>query len=121
MIVVKKVLIIEDNEDNMELCLLLLHGKYDLVSSHNGTDGIEKAHNEIPDLILLDLSLPDMNGKDVAKKIKNNEKIKHIPIIALTAHGLDSDKRDALNAGCDYYIEKPFEIRHLLEVIKSYV
>jgi CheY-like chemotaxis protein len=117
----KKILIIEDNEDNMDLCTFVLKDKYDVLTSYNGTDGLNKIHNEKPDLILLDLSLPDMDGLDIAKKIKSDDDLKSTPVIALTAHGLDGDREKALESGCDEFIEKPFEIKHLLKIVRSYI
>jgi CheY-like chemotaxis protein len=117
----KKILIIEDNDDNMDLCLLVLKDKFEVLASYNGTDGLNKLRSEKPDLILLDLSLPDMDGLDIAHIVKESDELKTIPIIALTAHGMESDRERAKNAGCDQFIEKPFEIKNFLEVINSLI
>ncbi len=117
----KTVLIIEDNEDNMELCKMVLDGKFNVISAFNGNDGLEQIRSKKPDVVLLDLSLPGINGIDIAKRAKASEETKHIPLIALTAHGMEKDKELAINAGCSEFVEKPFEIKHLIDVINKHI
>jgi two-component system cell cycle response regulator DivK len=117
---VKTILIVEDNEDNMDLYFLILKDKYKVIAAYNGTDGLKKVQAEKPDIILLDLSLPDISGLEIAEFVKSSEDLNHISIIALTAHGSDIDRGKAVEAGCDEYVEKPFEIKHLMEVIDSF-
>lgn len=113
----KKVLIIEDNEDNMELCSMVLKNKYEIIKAYNGGDGLNKIAELKPDVVLLDISLPDMDGLYIARKIKSSKELKHIPVIALTAHCLFGDRERALSMGFDNYIEKPFEIKRLLQIV----
>ena len=115
----KRVLIVEDNVDNMELCTLILKGKFELLTAYNGEEALENIYNESPDLVLLDISLPDMDGLDIVKKIRKDEKLHALPFVALTAHGMKGDRERALSAGCDEYIEKPFEIKELVRVINE--
>ena len=117
----KRILIVEDNEDNMELCLLVLERDFDVITSFNGKDGLSKIYSEAPDLILLDMSLPDVSGIEITKEIKANEKLKHIPIIALTALGERCDRVQAMESGCDEYLEKPFEIKRLMDMVREFL
>lgn len=110
------VLYIEDNPDNMVLVKRALeaHG-YRLLEAMNGLDGVARAENENIDLILLDINLPDIDGYEVANRLRHSEKraLAHIPIIAITANALKGDAEKALAAGCDVYMSKPINIREL--------
>jgi len=115
----KKILVVEDNEDNRLTTRAILGEQYDLLDACDGEDGLEKASLENPDLILLDFYLPKMNGFEVIKLLKKNENTKHIPVIALTARAMKNDREEILEAGCDGYVSKPIDARLLLEEIEK--
>ncbi len=111
-----KILIVEDNEMNRDmLSRRLIKKGYAVAIATDGLMGVEMAHTEKPDLILLDMSLPEIDGWEAAKRLKADEATKAIPIIALTAHAMVQDKERAMAAGCDEYDTKPVEITRLLE------
>jgi two-component system, cell cycle response regulator DivK len=110
-----KVLLVEDNEMNRDmLSRRLVKRGYEVVMAVDGQKGIEMAVSEKPDVILLDMSLPIVDGWDAAKQIKSNDASKGVPLIALTAHAMASDKERALSAGCDDFDTKPVELPRLL-------
>ena len=110
-----KILLIEDNELNLDMLSRRLERKgFTIISAKDGVTGIEKAKKENPELIIMDLSLPILNGWDAAKKLKANKETMSIPIIALTAHAMKGDRQKALNAGCDEYDTKPVDFDRLL-------
>ena len=104
----KKIFVIEDDIDNVDLYLYMLEKKYVVSASYTGREGLKKVYKEKPDLIVLDLVLPDISGYEIARDVKSNEKLKSIPIIAISAHNMYCEKERALNSGCDEYIVKPF-------------
>src|SRR5215470_16522684 len=109
-----RILVVEDNPDNMTLITDVLSSlDYDVVQATDGEQGVKIAESEKPNLILMDLSLPRMDGWTATKVIKANPDIKHIPIIALTAHAMVGDRERALEAGCNDYISKPINLREL--------
>ena len=111
-----RVLIVEDNEDNQELMRFLLErAGYDTFSVENGLAGIEAARREKPDIILMDLSLPELDGWSAARVLKQDPELNNIPLIAVTAHTLPGDRRRALDAGFDSYISKPINI-HMFDI-----
>ena len=113
------ILIIEDEEHIVELIKFNLESNgYKVSYAFNGRDGLKRVEMEKPDLVLLDLMLPEVDGIDVCNKIKNNREIKQIPIIMLTAKSSETDKIIGLEIGADDYITKPFSIRELLTRIK---
>ena len=105
----KKILIVEDVEFNLDLMIQLLEDDYELVTARDGEQGIEKASSERPDLILMDMSLPVMDGWQATLRIKKDEALSHIPIIGLSAHAMDGDRQKALDCGCDDYLTKPVD------------
>ena len=110
------VLLIEDNELNRDMLKRRLERKEFMVScAEDGQSGIDMAKNEMPDIILLDLSLPIIDGWNVARKLKADVNTKDIPIIALTAHAMKGDREKALDAGCDDYDTKPVNLEGLLD------
>ena len=110
------VLLIEDNELNRDMLTRRLERKEFIVScAEDGQSGIDMAKNEMPDIILLDLSLPVIDGWNVARKLKADTNTKDIPIIALTAHAMKGDREKALDAGCDDYDTKPVNLEGLLD------
>jgi CheY-like chemotaxis protein len=105
-----KVMVIEDNEQNMYMITYLLESySYEVIQSFNGIEGIKKAKEEKPDIILLDIQLPEMDGYNITREIKKNEELKNIPIIAVTAYAMMGDKEKAIDAGAIGYIEKPID------------
>ena len=106
-----KILLVEDNEINQDMLSRRLKRKgYEITLAVDGVQAVSLATAEKPDLILMDLSLPIMNGWDATRKIKANPETQHIPIIALTAHAMSGDRQQALDAGCDDYDTKPIEL-----------
>tara|TARA_B100001093_G_scaffold502474_1_gene555543 strand:- start:1471 stop:1842 length:372 start_codon:yes stop_codon:yes gene_type:complete len=115
-----KILYVEDNEDNIYMLSRRLKRKgFDLIIARDGQEGVEAAEKEVPDLILMDLSLPKLDGWGATKALKNNEKTQHIPIIALSAHAMQEHKESALEAGCNDYDTKPVEFARLLSKIEE--
>ena len=115
-----KLLYVEDNEDNIYmLSRRLKRNGFDLVIARDGEEGVEKAEKEVPDLILMDLSLPKLDGWGATKALKKNEKTQHIPIIALSAHAMQEHKESALQAGCNDYDTKPVDFVRLLSKIEE--
>ena len=115
-----KILYVEDNEDNIYMLSRRLKRKgFDLIIARDGEEGVEAAEKEVPDLILMDLSLPKLDGWGATKALKNNEKTQHIPIIALSAHAMQEHKESALEAGCNDYDTKPVEFARLLSKIEE--
>ena len=105
----KRVLIVEDVELNRDLLVQLLEEDYELLTATNGAAGVEMAERERPDLILMDLSLPVIDGWEATRRIKANPALRHIPIIALTAHAMMGDEDKARAAGCNDYLSKPID------------
>jgi CheY-like chemotaxis protein len=117
-----KILLVEDNEMNRDMLSRRLMKKgYDVVIAVDGQQGVDMTSSENPDIILLDMSLPVMDGWTAARLLKNDAATRDIPIIALTAHAMAGDREKALEAGCDDYDTKPVEFKRLLGKIKSYV
>ena len=117
-----KILYIEDNPDNVYMLTRRLKKKgFELIIAGDGQEGIDKAIEESPDLILMDLSLPTMDGWTATAKIKNIEGIKDIPIIALSAHAMPEHRDRAIKAGCSDYDTKPVDIKRLLSKIGQYI
>ncbi len=115
-----RVLLIEDNEMNRDmLSRRLIKRGYDVVMAIDGQQGIDLAVSEKPDLILLDMSLPVVDGWDAARQIKSNDASKGVPLIALTAHAMASDRERAISAGCDDFDTKPVELPRLLAKIET--
>ena len=115
-----KILIVEDNPMNLDmLSRRLLRAGYQIVSAENGLLGVDAARREKPDLILMDLSLPEIDGWEATRRIKAEPALRHIPIVALTAHALTSDRESALAAGCSDFDTKPVEMPRLLNKIKA--
>ena len=114
-----KILLIEDNELNRDMLMRRLKRKgFNVVTASDGQAGINMATNEQPDIIIMDLSLPIIDGWAAAKVLKSEVKTKVIPIIALTAHAMKGDREKALEAGCDEYDTKPVEFDRLVKKIK---
>ncbi len=115
-----KILLVEDNEMNRDmLSRRLLRNNFEVVMAVNGQEGVDMAKSEQPDLILMDMSLPVMDGWTATRTIKADESTKAIPVIALTAHAMESDREQALQAGCDDFDTKPIELPRLLGKINA--
>lgn len=105
----KKILIIEDTPLNMDLMIQLLEGEYDLVTATNGAEGLLKASEATPDLILMDFSLPVLDGWEATRRLKSDPALARIPVIALTAHAMEGDRQKAIDVGCNDYLTKPVD------------
>ena len=115
-----KILIVEDNPKNRDmLSRRLIKRGYEIVMAEDGQQGIDMTTSESPDLILLDMSLPVVDGWGVAKHLKGDDTTKDIPIIALTAHAMSGDREKTLEAGCDEYETKPIRLTELLEKMET--
>ena len=113
-----KILLVEDNEMNRDmLSRRLLRKGYEVVMAVDGEQAVIMAQSERPDLILMDMSLPVIDGWEATRRVRADNTTSHIPIIALTAHAMSGDREKALNAGCDEYDTKPIELPRLLEKI----
>ena len=115
-----KILLVEDNEMNRDMLSRRLerHG-YSVITAHDGQQGCMMASTEDPDLILMDVGLPEMDGWEATRLLKSSFKTSHIPIIALTAHAMVSDREKAFESGCDDYDTKPVEFSRLREKIEN--
>jgi len=114
----KKILIVEDDPRNMKVAVMALrpHG-YILLEATDGEEALETALRDTPDLILMDMQLPKMNGLEVTRKLRENSAFSHIPIIALTAYAMKGDEEKFIEVGCDAYLSKPINTRELPGVI----
>ena len=117
----KKILVVEDVDFNRELVVQLLEEKYHVIEAVNGQEGVELAERERPELILMDLSLPVMDGWEATRRLKANDDLRSIPVIALTAHAMAGDEEKALAAGCDDYLVKPLDEDELMARIAKYL
>lgn len=114
------ILVVEDNLDNYELVrtILALAG-YDTFLAINGRDGVDAARKQKPDLILMDMALPEMDGWDATEHIRKHPETKNVPMIALTVHSLPTERKRALDAGVDAYISKPFDAVQFIQMVES--
>jgi two-component system, cell cycle response regulator DivK len=115
-----RILIVEDNEMNRDMLSRRLERKgYSISMAVDGGAGVEKAAIDVPDLILMDMSLPVLDGWEATRRVKANPQTKHIPVIALTAHAMTGDRDKAMEAGCDDYDTKPIDLARLLSKIEA--
>jgi len=117
----KKILVVDDAEFNRDLLIQLLSDEYEVLVAVNGEEGVKKAEQERPDLILMDLGMPVMDGWEASRRIKANSELKHIPIIAVTSHAMVGDEIQARQAGCDDYVPKPIDENELMRKIKKFL
>jgi two-component system cell cycle response regulator DivK len=118
----KRILLVEDQDDNRKIMRDLLSASgYELIEAIDGEQGLALAERERPDLILMDIQLPGLDGYEVTRRIKANPILNHIPIIAVTSYALSGDDQKAFAAGCDGYVTKPFSPRVLLAKIREYL
>ena len=115
-----KVLLVEDQEDNRDMLSRRLTKRgYEVAIAVDGAEGVEKARSEAPDLILMDMSLPVMDGWEATRILKAEDGTRSIPVVALTAHAMSTDREKAFEAGCDAYETKPIELPRLLETMEK--
>ena len=117
----KKVLVVEDVDFNRDLVVQLLEDRYQVIEAVDGREGLELAERERPDLILMDLSLPVLDGWEVTRRLKANDDLRSIPIIALTAHVMVGDEEKARAAGCEDYLAKPLDEKELLTKVAKHL
>jgi two-component system, cell cycle response regulator DivK len=118
----KRILVIEDQEDNRRIVRdLLTSVGYEIIEAVTGEEGVTAAASHVPDLILMDIQLPGLDGYDATRRIKANPALRHIPIIAVTSYALSGDDVKAFEAGCDGYVSKPFSPRALLVKIREFL
>jgi two-component system cell cycle response regulator DivK len=118
----KRVLVVEDQEDNRRIVRdLLSRSGYEIIEAVNGEEGVALAEAQHPDLILMDIQLPVIDGYEATRRIKTNPALQHIPIIAITSYALSGDDVKAFAAGCNAYIAKPFSPRALLAKVREYL
>jgi two-component system cell cycle response regulator DivK len=118
----KRILVVEDEEDNRQILRDLLRTTgYELVEAEDGAQAVEAVARQRPDLILMDIHLPNMDGYEATRRIRSDPENKGIPIIAVTSYALTGDDAKALAAGCDGYVAKPFSPRQLLAKIREYL
>jgi len=118
----KRILIVEDTEDNRQILRdLLTHAGFDLLEAGDGAEGVEMAARHHPDLILMDIQLPNVDGYEATRRIKADPELKEIPVIAVTSYALSDDKSKATAVGCDAYVAKPFSPRAILAKINEFL
>ena len=118
----KTVLIVEDNELNMKLFndLLEAHG-YRTVQTRNGVEAVQLAREHMPDLILMDIQLPEVSGLQVTQWLKDDDQLRHIPVIAVTAFAMKGDEEKIRQGGCEAYLSKPISVAKFVETVKNYI
>jgi two-component system cell cycle response regulator DivK len=118
----KKILVVEDTEDNRQILRdLLSMAGYELIEAHDGAEGVAKAAEHKPDLILMDIQMPVMDGFEATRRIKADPALKSIPVIAVTSYALSGDEEKTRAAGCDGYIAKPFSPRQMLAKVRALI
>jgi len=115
-----KILLVEDNEMNRDmLSRRLVRKGFEVSIAVDGLEGVEKAHSELPDIILMDMSLPELDGWEATRRLKSAEDTKSIPILGLSAHAMAGDREKAMQAGCNDYDTKPVEFKRLMGKIEE--
>ena len=118
----KSVMIVEDNELNMKLFNDLLESRgYNVIQTRNGMEALDLARAHMPDLILMDIQLPEVSGLVVTKWLKDDDQLAHIPVVAVTAFAMKGDEEKIRQGGCEDYISKPISVTRFLEVIQTYL
>lgn len=114
----RRILLVEDNLDNQDVYRLILeHSGFEVILTDRGDDAVEIARTQLPDLILMDISIPGMDGWEATRILKADDGTRHIPVVALTAHAFEKDRERAEEIGCDGYMAKPIEPRRALAVV----
>lgn len=117
-----RILYVEDNEDNMRLVRkILTHAGHEVLEAEDGYSGVDAALAELPDLILMDVNLPDITGLEATAHIRQNPDLGNIPVIALTANATVGSREEAMHAGCNDYLAKPFRREDLITMINHYL
>ena len=117
-----KILLVEDNEMNRDmLSRRLVRKKFEVVIAVDGVEGVEMSISKAPNIIIMDMRLPELDGWEATRRIKANPQTKSIPVIAMTAHAMTGDREKCLQAGCDDYDTKPVELSRLLDKIKNLI
>ncbi len=118
----KTVLIVEDNELNLKLFTDLLESRgYDVIATQDGMQALDLAREHVPDLILMDIQLPEVSGIDVTKWLKADDELKHIPVIAVTAFAMKGDEEKIRASGCEAYMSKPISVNDFLNMVASFL
>ena len=118
----KKILIVEDDETSLYLARFILEKNgYEVIEARDGLEAFDKTSKETPDLILMDMQLPKLDGYEATRRIKAEEKLSKIPIVALTAYAMKGNHKKTLEAGCSGYIEKPINTTTFVEEVKKYL
>jgi CheY-like chemotaxis protein len=117
----KSILVVDDTEFNRDLVVQLLEDDYQIIIAENGAEALEKTEAQRPDLILMDLGMPVMDGWEATRRLKANDDLRHIPVIAVTSHAMVGDEIEARKAGCDDYLPKPIDEDLLIRKIKKYL
>ena len=117
----KTILIVEDNPVNMDLMIQLLEEDYHLILAVDGSEALEMISSQKPDLVLMDMSLPEVDGYDATQRIKADKKLCHIPVIGLSAHAMSGDAEKAAKAGCDAYLTKPIDFDQLFDILDRFL
>ena len=117
-----KILVIEDNDRNRKLVKILLEAnKYEVIEAQTGEEALKYLQDDKPDLILLDIQLPNMDGLTLTKMLRSDQETKDIPIVAVTAYAMKGDKERMLEAGCDAYVSKPIDTRELPVIVAKFI
>jgi len=118
----KTILVVEDQEDNRQILRdLLASAGFRMIEAHDGQQALTVARSERPDLILMDIQLPIVDGYEATRNIKHDPELRHIPVIAVTSYALSGDEKKAVEAGCNAYVAKPFSTRYLLAKIGQFL
>lgn len=117
----KKILVVDDTDWNRDLLVQLLEEDYEILQAIDGAEGVKVTEENKPDLILMDLGMPVMDGWEATRRIKANDALKHIPVIAVTSHAMVGDEIEARKAGCDDYLSKPIDEEALIKKIKKFL
>ena len=118
----KTILVVEDQEDNRQILRdLLASAGFRMIEAHDGQQALTVAQSERPDLILMDIQLPIVDGYEATRNIKRDPELRHIPVIAVTSYALSGDEKKAIEAGCNAYVAKPFSTRYLLAKIGQFL
>jgi two-component system cell cycle response regulator DivK len=118
----KKILLVDDNDTNLYLIRFILQKTgYEVIEARDGLEGVKLALEEKPDLVIMDIQLPGIDGLEATRRIRASESDHEVPIIALTAHAMTSDREETLAAGCNGYISKPIDVKNFVREIKRYM
>jgi two-component system cell cycle response regulator DivK len=117
----KKILVVDDTEWNRDLVVQLLQDEYTVLQAVDGQEGVKMTEAEKPDLVLMDLGMPVMDGWEATRRIKANSALQNIPVIAVTSHAMVGDEIEARRAGCDDYLPKPIDEDELINKIKKFL